>query len=79
MSVIDKKIQCFNNNRLDCIAIFNYMIGKKENKLKTYYKVAQNEGATYKSYNEFIKSVVCYGANHIDNNRFWREIKRELY
>lgn len=79
LSVIDKKIQCFNNNRLDCIAIFNYMIGKKENKLKTYYKVAQNEGATYKSYNEFIKSVVCYGANHIDNNRFWREIKRELY
>ena len=79
LSVIDKKIKCFENNKLDCIAIFNYMIGKKENKLKTYYKVAKKEGATYNSYNDFIKSVVYYGANHIDNNRFWREIKRELY
>lgn len=79
LSVIDKKIKCFKNNKIDCVAIFNYMIGKKENKLKTYYQVAKKEGATYNSYNEFIKSIVCYGANHIDNNRFWREIKRELY
>ena len=79
LSVIDKKIKCFENNKLDCIAIFNYMIGKKENKLKTYYKVAKKEGATYNDYQDFIKSVVCYGANHIDNNRFWREVKRELY
>lgn len=79
LSVIDKKIQCFNNNRLDCIAIFNYMIEKKESKLKTYYKVAQNEGATYNNYEEFIKCIVCYGTTQTLNNRFWREVKRELY
>lgn len=80
LSVIDKKIKCFkDNNKLDCIAIFNYMIGKKEKKIKTYYKVAQKEGATYNNYNEFIKCVVCYGVSHPKNNRFWREIKRELY
>lgn len=79
LSVIDKKIQCFNNNRLDCIAIFNYMIGKKERRLKTYYKVAQNEGATYNNYEEFIKCIVCYGTTQTLNNRFWREVKRELY
>lgn len=80
LSVIDKKIKCFkDNNKLDCVTIFSYMIEKKERKLKTYYKVAQKEGATYDNYNEFIKCVVCYGTNHINNNRFWREIKRELY
>lgn len=79
LSVIDKKIKCFKNNKLDCIAIFNYMIGKKENKLKTYYQVAKKEGATYNNYNEFIKCVVCYGASHPTNNRFWQIIKRELY
>lgn len=79
LSVIDKKIKCFKNNKLDCIAIFNYMIGKKVNKLKTYYQVAKKEGATYNNYNEFIKCVVCYGASHLKNNRFWREVKRELY
>lgn len=79
LSVIDKKIQCFNNNRLDCIAIFNYMIEKKQSKLKTYYKVAQNEGATYNNYEEFIKCIVCYGTTQTLNNRFWREVKRELY
>lgn len=79
LSVIDKKIKCFKNNKLDCIAIFNYMIGKKENKLKTYYKVAKKEGATYNNYKEFIKCVVCYGASHLKNNRFWKEVKRELY
>lgn len=79
LSVIDEKINCFKNNRLDCITIFKYMTGKKERKLKTYYKVAQKEGATYNSYNEFIKCVVCYGASHPTNNRFWKEIKRELY
>lgn len=79
LSVIDKKIQCFNNNRLDCIAIFNYMISKKERKLKTYFKVAQKEGATYNNYEEFIKCIVCYGTTQTLNNRFWREVKRELY
>lgn len=79
LSVIDKKIQCFNNNRLDCIAIFNYMIEKKQSKLKTYYKVAQNEGATYNNYEEFIKCIVCYGTTQTLNNRFWQIIKRELY
>lgn len=79
LSVINKKIQCFNNNRLDCIAIFNYMIEKKQSKLKTYYKVAQNEGATYNNYAEFIKCIVCYGTTQTLNNRFWREVKRELY
>lgn len=79
LSVIDKKIKCFKGNKIDCIAIFNYMINKKQKKLKTYYKVAQKEGATYNSYNEFIKCVVCYGVSHPINNRFWREIKRELY
>lgn len=79
LSVIDEKINCFKDNKLDYIAIFNYMIGKKEKKLKTYYKVAQNEGVTYNNYNEFIKCVVCYGASYPKNNRFWREVKRELY
>lgn len=80
LSVIDEKIKCFkDNNKIDCVEIFNYMINKKEKKLKKYYKVAKNEKATYNNYNDFIKSVVCYGAHHIDNNRFWREIKRELY
>lgn len=79
LSVIDKKINCFKNNKLDCITIFNYMIGKKEKKLKTYYKVAQKEKATYSNYNDFIKCVVCYGASHTKNNRFWKDIKRELY
>ena len=79
LSVIDKKINCFKNNKLDCIAIFNYMIGKKDKKLKTYYKVAKKEKATYNNYNEFIKCVVCYGASHPTNNRFWQIIKRELY
>lgn len=79
LSVIDKKIKCFKNNRLDCIAIFNYMISKKERKLKTYFKVAQKEGATYNNYEEFIKCIVCYGTTQTLNNRFWREVKRELY
>ena len=79
LSIIDKKVNCFKDNKLDCVAIFNYMIAKKENKLKSYYKVAQKEKATYNNYNDFIKSVVCYGTNHVPNNRFWREIKRELY
>lgn len=79
LSVIDKKINCFKNNRLDCPTIFKYMIGKKERKLKTYFKVAQKEGATYNNYDEFIKCVVCYGVSHPTNNRFWQEVKRELY
>ena len=79
LSIIDKKVNCFKDNKLDCVAIFNYMIAKKENKLKSYYKVAQKEKATYNNYNDFIKSVVCYGTTQTLNNRFWREIKRELY
>lgn len=80
LSVIDKKIKCFtSNNKLDCTAIFNYMVEKKQKKLHTYYKVAKKEKATYNDYQDFIKSVVCYGTNHIPNNRFWREVKRELY
>ena len=77
LSVIDKKINCSKDNRF--ATIFKYMIGKKEKKLKTYYKVAQKEGATYNNYNECIKCVVCYGASHPKNNRSWRIIKRELY
>ena len=77
LSVIDKKINYSKDNRF--ATIFKYMIGKKERKLKTYYKVAKKEGATYNNYNEFIKCVVCYGTSHPTNNRFWREIKRELY
>lgn len=79
LSTIDKKIKCFNNGKIDCIVIFNYMIEKKEKRLKTYYKVAKKEGATYNNYNEFIKCIVCYGTTQTLNNRFWREIKRELY
>ena len=80
LSVIDKKIKCFkSNNKLDCGVIFNYMVEKKQKRLKTYYKVAKKEKATYNNYNDFIKSVVCYGTNHVPNNRFWREVKRELY
>lgn len=79
LSVINKKIKCFNHNKLDCITIFNYMIEKKQKRLKNYYKVAKKEGAPYNSYTEFIKCVVCYGATQTINNRFWIEIKRELY
>lgn len=79
LSIIDKKVNCFKDNKLDCVAIFNYMIAKKENKLKSYYKVAQKEKATYNNYNDFIKSVVCYGTTQTSNNKFWRIIKRELY
>lgn len=79
LSVIDKKIKCFKNHKLDCTAIFNYMVEKKQKRLKIYYKVAKKEKATYNDYQDFIKSVVCYGTNHVPNNRFWREIKRELY
>lgn len=79
LSVIDKKIKCFKGNKLDCATIFNYMIQKKQKKLKTYYKVAKKEGATYNDYQDFIKSVVCYGTNHVPNNRFWQIVKRELY
>lgn len=77
LSVIDKKINYSKDKKFK--TIFRYMIEKKEKKLKTYYKVAKKEGATYNNYNEFIKCVVCYGASHPTNNRFWREIKRELY
>ena len=80
LSVIDKKIKCFkSNNKLDCTVIFNYMVEKRQKRLKTYYKVAKKEKATYNDYQDFIKSVVCYGTNHVPNNRFWREVKRELY
>lgn len=79
LSIIDKKIKCFKNNKVDCLIIFNYMIEKKNKKLKAYYKVAQKEKATYNDYQDFIKSVVCYGATQTLNNRFWREVKRELY
>lgn len=80
LSVIDKKIKCFkDNNKLDCPTIFKYRISKKERKLKTYYKVAKKEKATYNNFDEFIKCVVCYGTSHPTNNRFWQEVKRELY
>ena len=79
LSIVDKKIDCFKDNKLDCVAIFNYRIEKKEKKLKSYYKVAQKEGATYNNYTDFIKSVVCYGTTQTLNNRFWQIIKRELY
>ena len=80
LCIINKKIKCFkSNNKLDCTAIFNYMVEKKQKKLKIYYKVAKKEKATYNDYQDFIKSVVCYGTNHVPNNRFWRQIKRELY
>lgn len=64
------------SNEIPFIEIFNKRIKACEYRLKRNYWRVQDR---YKDYDEFIKSVVCYGATHIKNNRYWRIIKRELY
>ncbi len=79
LSSLNKKINILKDNGINHIVIFNYMIQKNEKKLKNYYRVAKKEKATYSDLQDFIKSAVFYGASHTPNNRFWREVKRELY
>lgn len=64
------------SNGIPFIEVFNKRIKACEYRLKRNYWRIQDR---YKNYDEFIKSVVCYGASHTNNNRYWRIIKRELY
>lgn len=56
--------------------IFHKRIKACEYRLKrNYWRVKDR----YTDYDEFIKAIVCYGAIHTKNNRYWQIIKRELY
>jgi len=58
------------------VKIFEYRLKICSFKLhNNYHRVQEN----YDNYQDFIKSVVYYGATHYNNNNFWRKIKRELY
>lgn len=64
------------SNGIPFIKIFNKRVKACEYRLKrNYWRVKDR----YKDYDEFIKCVVCYGAAHTKNNRYWQTIKRELY
>lgn len=65
----------YNSNNL-MVDIFNIRLNQCSFKLHNNYHRVKNN---YDSYEEFVKNIVYYGANHKDNNRFWREVKRELY
>ena len=56
--------------------IFNYRVKVCSFKLHNNYHRVKNN---YDSYEEFIKYVVFYGANHHSNQRFWQKTKKELY
>ena len=56
--------------------IFNYRLKVCSFKLHNHYHRIKSN---YDSYEEFIKYIVFYGANHHSNQRFWEKIKRELY
>lgn len=58
------------------IDIFKYRLKACSFKLHNHYHRVKSN---YDSYEEFIKYVVFYGANHHSNQRFWEKIKRELY
>lgn len=63
-------------NGIPFIEIFNKRIKACDYRLKRNYWRVQK---TYNNYQDFIKSVVCYGTNHVPNNKFWQIVKRELY
>lgn len=65
-----------SSNGIPFIEIFNKRIKACEYRLKRHYWRVKDR---YKDYNEFIKCVICYGASHTKNNRYWQIIKRELY
>lgn len=56
--------------------IFNYRVQVCSFKLHNNYHRVQD---VYDDYDDFIKHMVIYGANHHSNQRFWQIIKRELY
>lgn len=58
------------------IDVFNYRLKVCSFKLHNNYHRVKN---TYDSYEDFIKYMVYYGASHHSNQRFWQEVKRELY
>ena len=63
------------SNGIPFIEIFNKRIKACEYRLKrNYYRVEDR----YTDYNDFIKSIVCYGASHY-KGKWWQIIKRELY
>lgn len=65
-----------SSNGIPFIEVFNKRIKACEYRLKrNYWRVKDR----YTDYDEFIKSIVCYGAIHTKNNRYWQIIKRELY
>lgn len=64
------------SNGIPFIEVFNKRIKACEYRLKrNYWRVKDR----YTDYDEFIKAIVCYGAIHTKNNRYWQIIKRELY
>ena len=63
------------SNGIPFIEIFNKRIKACEYRLKrNYYRVEDR----YTDYNDFIKSIVYYGASHY-KGKWWQIIKRELY
>lgn len=64
------------SNGIPFMEIFHKRIKACEYRLKRNYWRVQDR---YKNYDDFIKSIVCYGAIQTKNNRYWQIIKRELY
>ena len=65
----------YNSNNL-MLDIFNIRLKQCSFKLHNNYHRVQD---VYDDYDDFIKHMVIYGANHHSNQRFWQIIKRELY
>ena len=64
------------SNGIPFMEIFHKRIKACEYRLKRNYLRVQDR---YKDYDDFIKSIVCYGTTQTKNNRYWQIIKRELY
>lgn len=64
------------SNGIPFMEIFHKRIKACEYRLKRNYWRVQDR---YKNYDDFIKSIVCYGTIQTKNNRYWQIIKRELY
>ena len=64
------------SNGIPFMEIFHKRIKACEYRLKRNYWRVQDR---YKDYDDFIKSIVCYGTTQTKNNRYWQIIKRELY
>lgn len=65
----------YNSSNL-MLDIFNIRLQQCSFKLHNNYHRVKN---VYDDYDDFIKHMVIYGANHHSNQRFWQIIKRELY